>query len=302
MRVFMTGGTGFVGTALSRELVNQGHEVSILTRGVSDDQRLPKGVTHIQGDPTEEGPWQGQAAENDVFINLAGASIFRRWTSEAKTLMRESRIRTTRNLVTALEGRKGSDTVLLSTSAVGYYGFHGDEILDEGSPPGDDFLAVLAKDWEKEAIRAEQYAARVLICRFGIVLGRGGGALAQILPLFRKGLGSVLGDGNQWFSWVHEQDLVNIFLFLLEQKSLSGPINVMAPEPVTNRELTKALGKALGKPALLPAVPGFVIKMMKGEFGSVLLKGQRVIPKKLLDGGFHFRFPTIHEALTDLVG
>jgi len=302
MRVFMTGGTGFVGTALSRELVNQGHEVSILTRGVSSGQKPPKGVTYIRGDPTEQGPWQERAAENDIIINLAGASIFRRWTGEAKTLMRESRIRTTRNLVAALERRKGSDTVLLSTSAVGYYGFHGDETLDEGSLPGNDFLAILATDWENEAIRAEQYGARVLICRLGIVLGRGGGALAQILPLFRKGLGSVLGDGNQWFSWVHEQDLVNIFLFLLEQKSLSGPINVMAPEPVTNRDLTKALAKALGKSALLPAVPGFVVRMMKGEFGTVLLKGQRVIPKRLLDAGFHFRFATIQEALADLVG
>lgn len=302
MRIFMTGGTGFVGKALSRELVNQSHGVSILTRGISKDPKQPEGITFIQGNPTEEGPWQAEAVEHEVFINLAGASIFRRWTSEAKTLMRESRIRTTRNLVTALQGRKGRDTVLLSTSAVGYYGFHGDETLDEGSPPGNDFLATLARDWEQEALRAEQYDARVAICRFGIVLGREGGALAQLTPLFRKGLGSVLGDGNQWFSWIHLQDLVNVFLFLLEQESLSGPVNVMAPEPVTNRELTKALGKALGKPTVLPAVPGFVVKMMKGEFGTVLLNGQRVVPKKLLDAGFRFRFPTMHEALTDLVG
>lgn len=302
MRVFMTGGTGFVGKALSRALVDQGHRVSILTRSISSDSKPPEGITLIRGDPTKEGPWQARAAEHEVLINLAGASIFRRWTGEAKTLMRESRIRTTRNLVTALEGRKGRDTVLLSTSAVGYYGFHGDEILDEASPPGNDFLAVLAKDWEGEALRAGQYGFRVLICRFGIVLGREGGALAQLLPLFRKGLGSVLGDGNQWFSWIHLQDLVNVFLFLLEQESLSGPVNVMAPEPITNRELTKALGKALGKPTLLPAVPGFVVKMMKGEFGTVLLNGQRVVPKKLLDAGFRFRFPTMDEALADLVG
>ena len=216
--------------------------------------------------------------------------------------MRESRILTTRNLVNTLAGRKGRDTVLLSTSAVGYYGFHEDETLDEGSPPGSDYLATMALDWEKEATRAEEFDVRVLTCRFGIVLGRNGGALAQMLPLFRKGLGSTLGSGKQWFSWIHEQDLVHIFLFLLEQDSLSGPINFTAPEPVTNKEFTKALGKALGRPTFLPAAPGFILKVIKGEFGSVLLQGQRVIPKKLLDAGFHFRFATIHEALTDLVG
>lgn len=301
MRVFVTGGTGFVGTMLSRELVAQGHEVGILSRNVSKGPSPEQGVTFIQGDPTREGPWQERAAEYDVFINLAGASIFRRWTKEAKTLMRESRILTTRNLVNTLAGRKGRDTVLLSTSAVGYYGFHEDETLDEWSPPGSDYLATMALDWEKEATRADEFDVRVLTCRFGIVLGRNGGALAQMLPLFRKGLGSTLGSGKQWFSWIHEQDLVHIFLFLLEHTSLSGPVNFTAPEPVTNREFTKALGRALGKSTYLPAVPGFVIRVMKGEFGTVLLKGQRVVPRKLLDAGFRFQYPTVEEALTDLL-
>jgi uncharacterized protein (TIGR01777 family) len=301
MRVFMTGGTGFVGTALGRQLVAQGHEVSILTRNSSSDRIAGGGAIFIYGNPTKEGPWQDQAAEHDVCINLAGASIFRRWTKKAKTLMRESRLLTTRNLVAALAGRKGRDTVLLSTSAVGYYGFHEDEIQDEGSPPGDDYLANLARDWEKEALRAEQYGVRVLICRFGIVLGRGGGALGQMVPLFRKGLGSALGRGNQWFSWIHEQDLMNIFPFLLEQKVLSGPINLTAPEPVTNTAFTKALGRALRRPTFLPAVPGFVLKMIKGEFGTLLLNGQRVIPKRLIDVGFRFQFPSIQDALNDLV-
>lgn len=301
MRVFMTGGTGFVGTTLSRNLVARGLEVGILSRSISRDRTLEQGVAFIQGNPTTEGPWQDQAAGYDIFINLAGASIFRRWTKEAKILMRESRLQTTRNLITAIEGRKGLDSVLLSTSAVGYYGFHGDEFLDEGSPPGNDYLATMALDWEKEAIRAEEFGVRVLTCRFGIVLGRNGGALAQMVPLFRKGLGSTLGSGKQWFSWIHEQDLVHIFLFLLEHESLSGPINFTAPEPVTNREFTKALGRALGKPTFLPAVPGFVIRMMKGEFGTVLLKGQRVVPKKLIDAGFSFQFPAVEEALTHLV-
>jgi len=301
MRVFMTGGTGFVGTTLGRQLVAQGHEVSILTRNSSSDRNSPSGAIFIQGDPTKVGPWQDQAAEHDVCINLAGASIFRRWTRKAKTLMWESRLLTTKNLVTALAGRKGRDTVLLSTSAVGYYGFHEDEIQDEGSPPGDDYLANLARDWETEALRAEQYGVRVLICRFGIVLGRDGGALGQMVPLFRKGLGSALGSGNQWLSWIHEQDLVNIFSFLLEQKDLSGPINLTAPEPVTNTAFTKALGTALGKSTFLPAVPGFVLKMIKGEFGTLLLNGQRVIPKRLIEAGFHFQFPVIQDALNGLV-
>ena len=301
MRVFMTGGTGFVGTTLGRQLVAQGHEVSILTRNSSSDHNPPGGAIFIHGNPTEAGSWQTQAAEHDVFINLAGASIFRRWTQEAKTLMRESRLLTTRNLVAALAGRKDKDTVLLSTSAVGYYGFQENEILDEGSPPGDDYLANLARDWETEALRAEQYGVRVLICRFGIVLGRDGGALAQMVPLFRKGLGSALGSGNQWFSWIHEQDLVNIFSFLIEQKAVSGPINLTAPEPVTNTAFTKALGRALGRPTFLPAVPGFVLKMIKGEFGTLLLNGQRVIPKRLIDAGFRFQFPAVQDALNDLV-
>lgn len=301
MGVFMTGGTGFVGARLSQHLVAQGNEVGILTRKIPRDRTLPHGVTLIQGDPTKEGPWQDQATRYNVSINLAGASIFRRWTKKAKTVMRESRLRTTRNLVAALAERKGRDTVLLSTSAVGYYGFHEDEILDEGGPPGNDYLANLTRDWEREALRAEEYGARVLICRFGIVLGRGGGALSQMLPLFRKGLGSALGSGNQWFSWIHEQDLVNIFPFLLEQKGLSGPFNLAAPEPVTNREFTKALGSTLGKPTFLPAVPGLVLRMIKGEFGTVLLKGQRVIPKKLIDAGFCFRFPALKDALDDLL-
>jgi len=301
MRVFMTGGTGFVGTTLGRQLVAQGHEVSILTRNSSSDRNSPSGAIFIQGDPTKVGPWQDQAAEHDVCINLAGASIFRRWPRRATTLMWESRLLTTKNLVTALAGRKGRDTVLLSTSAVGYYGFHEDEIQDEGSPPRDDYLANLARDWETEALRAEQYGVRVLICRFGIVLGRDGGALGQMVPLFRKGLGSALGSGNQWLSWIHEQDLVNIFSFLLEQKDLSGPINLTAPEPVTNTAFTKALGTALGKSTFLPAVPGFVLKMIKGEFGTLLLNGQRVIPKRLIEAGFHFQFPVIQDALNGLV-
>ena len=211
-------------------------------------------------------------------------------------------ILTTTNLVEALSDGGGKERTLLSTSAVGYYGFHGDEELDEDSPPGEDFLASVTQDWETAALKAEALNVRVLICRLGIVLGKNGGALGELIPIFQKGLGSPLGSGKQWFSWIHEMDLVGIYLFLIANNELSGPFNCAAPEPVRNKYLTQALGKALGKPIIIPAVPGFVIKLIKGEFGAVLLGGQRVLPKKLLEVGFRFRFSRIYKALNDLLG
>jgi uncharacterized protein (TIGR01777 family) len=237
-----------------------------------------------------------------VVINLAGASIFRRWTREAKAMIRDSRVLTTKNLVKAMRTYKGKETTLISTSAIGYYGFHGDEELDESYAPGDNFFASLSKDWEAAALQARQYGVRVLICRLGIVLGTRGGALGQMIPLFKMGLGSPLGTGEQWLSWIHEHDLVRIYLFLLGQEDLEGPINCTAPGPVKNREFTKALGEALKRPTFMPAVPGFMLKIIKGEFGNILLKGQRVVPKKLSDTGFDFQFPRINDALQDLIG
>ena len=301
MKIFMTGGTGFVGTTLTRKLVDQGHHVTVLTRKINKNQINAKGVSFIEGDPTREGEWQKQAADYEAFVNLAGASIFRRWNQKAKALMRNSRLLTTKNLVEALKGREGKETILISTSAVGYYGFHDHEELDESSAPGDDYLASLSRDWEAAALQAEQYGVRVLICRLGIVLGAKGGALGGMIPIFRKGLGSPIGSGEQWFSWIYEQDLVEIYLFLLGHKDLSGAVNCTAPEPVKNKAFTKALGKALGRPTFMPSVPGFVIKLVKGEFGAVLLKGQRVFPKRLSEAGFRFRFPQISDALHDLL-
>ena len=302
MKVFMTGGTGFVGTTLTRSLTEQGHQVTILTRKMPVNRNLPHGVSLLEGDPTKRGEWQRSVPQHEIIVNLAGASIFRRWGQKAKAVIRESRVLTTTNLVEALSDGVKGETTLLSTSAVGYYGFHGDEELDENSAPGDDFLASVTREWESAAIQAEAFGARVLICRFGIVLGKNGGALGKMIPLFQKGLGSSLGSGKQWFSWIHEMDLVGIYLFLMAKNDLSGPINCTAPEPVRNKDLTQALGKALGKPTVMPAVPGFLVKLIKGEFVSVLLEGQRIFPKKLLDAGFHFRFSRIHEALHDLLG
>jgi uncharacterized protein (TIGR01777 family) len=301
MKIFMTGGTGFVGTTLTRELTAKGHSVTVLMRKVEMGKNLPAGASSLVGDPTIRGSWQQRVPEHEAFINLAGSSIFTRWTEETKRSIRESRILTTKHLVEAMSPRKGKGTFLFSTSAVGYYGFHGDEELGEESPPGTDFLATLAREWEAEAVKAKEYGVRVVLTRFGIVMGRNGGMLGEVVPIFRKFLGANLGSGDQWLSWVHEQDLARIFLYLLDNRVLEGPINCTAPEPVRNREFTETLGSVLGVPTFLPPVPGFMLRLMKGEFGSVILKGQRVIPRRLLAAGFQFHYPTLKEALTEIL-
>jgi len=299
MNVFMTGGTGFVGTYLTRKLIAEGHKVTILTPSQSGTELKIAGLTYLDGNPTIKGKWQDAVGEHDVIINLAGASIFSRWTPEQKKILRESRIETTRNLVSALPADSGRIT-LFSTSAVGYYGFHEDEELTEDMPAGDDFLARLADDWEKEALRAQDKGARVVITRFGIVLGKNGGALGQMIPLFKFFLGGPLGSGKQWFSWVHMEDLAEGFIFLLNHPEVKGAVNLCSPEPVRNSDLGKAIGRVLHRPSFMPA-PGFMIKLILGEFGSVLLKGQRVIPRRLIDAGFKFRYPDIEEALKNIL-
>jgi hypothetical protein len=297
MKIFMTGGTGFVGTTLTRSLTENGHEVTILKRPSEKPAAIPAGASFLTGDPMVRGPWQSAVGRHDAVINLAGSSIFSRWTAESKRLLRESRLSTTRHLVEAMDTPRGGSMTLLSTSAVGFYGFHGDEILTEPDPAGTDFLARLAADWEAEAGQAQRFGARVVTCRFGIVIGRDGGALGLMVPIFKAWLGAPLGTGKQWFSWVHEADLARIFLFLLERSDIAGPVNCTAPAPVRNRELTRALGRALGVPTFLPPVPAFLLKLILGEFGSVILEGQRVIPAKLTAAGFAFHYPGIQEAL-----
>lgn len=301
MKVLITGGSGFVGSRLTRELTTSGHEVTVLTRTVKKGRCLPPGAVFLEGNPTQEGPWQDHVADHDAFINLAGASIFARWNDRYKKELWESRIFTTRHLVEAMEARKGKERHLISTSAVGYYGFHGDEPIEEDDPPGTDFLARLASDWESAALEARNFDARVTICRFGIVMGKRGGALAQMITPFRFWMGAPLGAGRQWFSWIHELDLARMFLFLLDNRDLDGPINCTAPTPLRNREMTKLIGKSLGKPVFLPPVPGFIIRLILGEFGNVILKGQRVYPRRLTDHGFTFAFPTMERALADLL-
>lgn len=301
MKILMTGGTGFVGTQLTSRLTQDGHELTILSRSAKRSGELPRGISYLQGDPTQKGPWQEAIKTHDAVINLAGASIFAKWTEEHKKAIRESRVSTTRNIVEGIPSHSQEPFRLFSTSAVGYYGFCGDEELTEDSPSGNDFLAQIAKEWEDEALKAKEKGARVIITRFGIVMGEKGGALSQMIPLFKKYIGGPIGSGKQWFSWVHIKDLLEAFAFLMKHPEISGPVNVCAPNPVRNKDLGKALGKVLHRPSFMPA-PGFMVKLVLGEFGSVILEGQRVIPKRLLESGFAFQYPDIEKALMSIVG
>jgi len=300
MKILITGGTGFVGTQLTSRLLQDGHEVTILSRSAKRSGEVPRGISYLQGDPTQKGSWQEAIKNHDGVINLAGASIFAKWTEEHKKAIRESRVNTTRNIVEGIPSHPQRPFTLFSTSAVGYYGFCGDEELTEGSPNGDDFLARIASEWEGEALKAREKGARVVITRFGIVMGEKGGALSQMIPLFKKYIGGPIGSGKQWFSWVHIKDLSEAFAFLLKHPEISGPVNVCAPNPVRNKDLAKAIGKVLHRPSFMPA-PGFMVKLVLGEFGSVILEGQKVIPKRLLDSGFTFQYPEIDKALQGIV-
>jgi uncharacterized protein len=301
MKILITGGTGFVGTQLTSRLIQDGHEVTILTRSLKGAKGSSSRISYLEGDPTKRGPWQEAIKNHDAVINLAGASIFSKWTEEHKKAIRESRVSTTQNIVEGIPSDPSKKITLFSTSAVGYYGFCGDEELVEDSPPGNDFLARIAKEWEVEALKARDKGARVVITRFGIVMGEKGGALSQMIPLFKKYIGGPIGSGKQWFSWVHIKDLAEAFAFLIKHPEISGPVNVCSPNPVRNKDLAKALGKALHRPSFIPA-PGFMVKLVLGEFGSVILEGQRVIPRKLLNNGFVFQYPDIEKALQGIVG
>jgi uncharacterized protein (TIGR01777 family) len=299
MRVLITGGLGFVGTQLSGRLLEKGHEVTIVDHASQPHSRTPRAAKYVSADTTIPGPWQEEVGRQDAVVNLAGASIFSRWNEKTKKLLYDTRIFTTRHVVEGLTGN--ANTLLCSTSAVGYYGFCGDEELTEEAPPGNDFLAGLCVDWEKEAQKASAKGCRVVITRFGIVLGKTGGALGQMIPAFKRFVGGPLGSGNQWFSWIHMEDLLRAFLFVMDTKEISGPVNFCAPNPVRNRDLAKTLGKVLSRPSFVKT-PGFALRLAMGEFGSVMLEGQRVLPAKLVKHGFTFQYPEITEALREVVG
>jgi len=271
-----------------------------LGRNVSLASKNPD-LRYVQCDTTLPGNWQDEIKEADVVVNLAGASIFQRWTPKVKEIIISSRIKTTENVVSAIGDRKEQALTLLSVDGVGYYGFHGDELIDESTPPGNDFLAKLGIHWESTARMAEKFGVRVIICRFGVVMGKNGGALQQLTRIAKLGMGCQLGDGNQWFTWIHQDDLADILVYLIKNSSISGPVNVTAPNPVRNKELMKSIRHVLKVPLLLPRVPGFMIRPVVGEFADVLLKGQRVIPKLLQENNYKFKYPTIEKALDSIL-
>ena len=299
MKTLITGGTGFVGRYLSTHFLNQGHRVTVIgTRAKSDGIDAP-GYTYIQADTTQPGGWQQTVAQFDLIVNLTGKTIFKRWNRRYRQQIYDSRILTTRHLVSALPGQ--SQTTLINTSAVGYYGDGGDRTLTEEAPNGNDFLAGLARDWEAEALKAATKGVRVVLPRFGIVLGADGGALASMLPAFRRFAGGPIGSGRQWFPWIHIDDLVGAIQFLADREELSGPFNLCSPEPVRNGDFAKLLGKTIGRPAVV-SVPGFALKMALGQVAEVLLAGQRVLPSALQAAGFEFQYPLAERALGSLLG
>ncbi|MEJ5301123.1 MAG: TIGR01777 family oxidoreductase [Thermodesulforhabdaceae bacterium] len=296
MKILITGGLGFVGTEAAKYFISKGHNVTLVDHSPSPKPYTPKEATYVFGDTTLKGSWQNVVSEHDVVINLAGASIFQRWSDAVKRKIYDSRIKTTENVVEALR----DNSVLLSTSAVGYYGDGGERILREYDPPGNDFLAGVCVDWEQAARHASEKGVRVVIMRFGIILGKTGGALGEMLKAFRRGLGGPLGNGNQWFSWIHMTDLLRAMEFTAQEPSFSGVFNFCAPNPVRNKELASVLGKLLGKPAFFKT-PGFVLRLVLGEFGKTLLMSQRVVPERLLQVGFRFLYPDIHSALSEVI-
>ncbi len=258
-------------------------------------------MTWIQGDSTQGGAWQEQVSACEVVFNFAGAPIFHRWTPRYKELIRSSRVQTTERIVEAMASSSaGAPRRLISASAVGFYGGSGDDPSPEDSAQGSDFLARVCGEWEAAALSARAKGIRVILPRFGVVLGRSGGAFRTLRPVFQMGLGGSIGNGRQWFPWIHLDDAVSALGVLMESPEADGPVNLCAPEPVTNREFTRALGRAMRRPALLPA-PSLLVRMILGEFGSSLLEGRRVIPRRLMELGFAFQYPALESALRNLV-
>lgn len=299
MKILITGGTGFVGGAVSRRLLEMGHAVTVI--GSSRQCRLPahEQLSYVAADTTRPGDWQRLVPEQEALINLTGRSVFNLWTESYKKAIYDSRILTTRNLVAALPEQ--SETVLLSTSAAGYYGDGGEVEKLETMGPGNDFLAQVCRDWEGEAQKAAAKGARVVLMRFGVVLGKGGGAMATMKLPFQFGLGGPIGSGKQWFPWIHLEDLVGAIVFLLSAEECRGPFNFTAPQPVRQKEFARQLGACYHRPALLPA-PAFMMKLVLGEFGQSLLQGQKVVPRALSDSGYLFTYPDLPAALREIVG
>ncbi len=298
MKILITGGTGFIGTSLTKELRDAGHEVIITTRQEASNVRAEH-ATPLQWTPPDLIP-SDIISTIDAVIILAGEPIApKRWSEDRKKRILSSRIDTTRALVESIEQSDKKPKVLISASAIGYYGPRNDEFVNEDVAPSSDYLAGVCIKWESEAQKAEALGLRVVRVRIGGVLGRGGGLLAQMIGPFKNFAGGPLGSGKQWFSWIHLDDLVGIFKYALENDSVSGPVNGTAPNPIMNREFSRALGRALNRPAIVH-VPAFAVKLALGELAGLLLTGQRVVPEKALEAGYKFKYEKINEALKDI--
>ena len=301
MKILIAGGTGFVGRFLTTNLAAKGHHITVLTRDAGRRQAPAQNISFMPYDSPETETWKRAVTAHQVIINLAGASIFRLWNEKGKAEIYHSRIVTTRRLVEALADFPSSELQLFNFSGVGYYGLGSDEWFIEDDPPGHDFLARVARDWEKEAIRAAAFGARVVLCRLGHVLGEEGGVLKKLRSLSNNHLGAYWGDGRQWFSWIHEEDIARVILFLLEKKDIVGPVNLSAPCPVRNRELMETLNERTGRAPLFPRIPAWLLRTLMGELSSLFLTGQRVKPLKLLERGFVFQHASLDNALKTLV-
>lgn len=294
MKIVISGGSGFIGSRVVAALLAQGHYVSVWRRKPGLEKRPAVGAFYwdtLAGEPAEE-----SLNDFDAVVHLAGEPIAQRWTPEVKRKVYESRVGGTRRLIDAIAKVKRAPKALVCASAIGYYGSRGDEILSEAAAPGAGFLAELCRDWEREADRAAGLGLRVCKIRIGHVLGREGGMLGKMTPIFRAGLGGTLGSGKQWMSWIHVDDLAAMFVHAVENE-IAGVWNGTAPDPVTNAAFTRALGKALSRPAFLP-VPGFALRLLYGEMADeALLAGQRAIPAAAQAAGFRFQYSDLASAL-----
>jgi uncharacterized protein len=298
MRVTLTGATGLIGTRLVGALLASGDDVTVLSRD-PDRAREALGAvdTHAWRAPDEPAPAAALAGRDGV-VHLAGENVAQRWTGEARRRIHDSREKGTRNLLAGIAAAQPRPRVLVSASAVGYYGNGGDRVLTEDAPPGDDFLARACVAWEREAQAAAEHGVRVVAMRTAIVLDPAGGALAKMLPFFRLGVGGPVAGGRQYLPWIHPDDVVGLYLTALDDDTWSGPFNAGAPDPPTNREFSRALGRALHRPAIAP-VPGLAVRLLYGDMATIVTEGQRAVPQRALDLGYAFRHADLDAALRD---
>lgn len=302
MKIVIAGGAGFIGRHLSALVMREGHSVIILSRKPETTSMVSGPHRHtLQWDGRHQGTWSRACEGAEVVINLAGAPIAdSRWTDKRKRILTESRVESTRTLLQAIQSWSIKPHTFISASGVGFYGDPGDTLVDETSKSGQGFLAELCRTWEAEALEGKTLGMRVLTVRFGMVLGLDGGALPKMMFPFKLFLGGPVLPGSQYVSWIHHEDLSRLIVWLCTTRSVTGPVNGVAPEPVTMRDFCATLGKAMNRPSFFP-VPEFVLRTVLGELSTMLTTGQRAHPKKALEGGFSFSYPTLYGALHSLV-